>query len=139
MERRRSSVPGELPEPPTQEEDVSYIFNYFSNIVLGNLQTEMEWQVTKVAISNVLLWFLAWTPYAIVVLMGAFGNRQAVTPMMSQIPAFLAKLASAINPVVTALSHPRFREAMFRQFPWLGVPEIVLEETKTAVNKMDLA
>ena len=71
--------------------------------------------------------------------MGAFGNRQAVTPMMSQIPAFLAKLASAINPVVTALSHPRFREAMFRQFPWLGVPEIVLEETKTAVNKLDLA
>ena len=35
MQRRRSSVPGELPEPPTQEEDVSHIFNYFLKDCIG--------------------------------------------------------------------------------------------------------
>ena len=85
------------------------------------------------AISNVLIWFLAWTPYAIVCLIGSFGNRNLVTPLVSQIPAFLAKLASALNPVITALSHPRYREALFTQFPWLGRIEKE-EEIKTQIQ-----
>ena len=96
-------------------------------------------QVAKVAISNVLLWFLAWTPYAIVCLIGSFGNRELVTPMVSQIPAFLAKLSSAINPVVTALSHPRYREALLKQFPFLGfqVPKLMPGETPAQTEKID--
>ena len=95
----------------------------------------MEWKVTKVAISNVFIWFMAWTPYALVCLVGAFGNRKLVTPMVSQIPAFLAKLASALNPVITALSHPRYREALFKQFPFLGRldPE---EDCKTQIQSV---
>ena len=104
-----------------------------------SLQESMEVQVTKVAFSNVLLWFLAWTPYAIVCLIGSFGNRELVTPMVSQIPAFLAKLSSAINPVVTALSHPRYREALLKQFPFLGfqVPKLMPGETPTQMEKID--
>jgi len=114
--RRRDSIPGDIPNPEKIE--------------------SMEMQVAKVAISNVLLWFLAWTPYAIVCLIGSFGNRELVTPMVSQIPAFLAKLSSAINPVVTALSHPRYREALLKQFSFLGTPKSV-DETPTKMERID--
>ena len=74
----------------------------------------IEIRVTRVAISNVLIWVLAWTPYAVVCLIGAFGNRNLVTPLVAQLPAFLAKLASAINPVIAIISHPAYREALFK-------------------------
>ena len=135
--RRRDSIPGDISNPPTPEKIVSFssvLFNKWVQIVF--LQESMEMQVAKVAISNVLLWFLAWTPYAIVCLIGSFGNRELVTPMVSQIPAFLAKLSSAINPVVTALSHPRYREALLKQFSFLGTPKSV-DETPTKMERID--
>ena len=78
-------------------------------------------RIAKVAITNVSLWFTIWTPYAVVVMIAAFGDRSLVTPMVSQIPAFLAKLASVINPFIFALSHPKFREALATKCPCLGM------------------
>jgi r-opsin len=45
----------------------------------------------QVAITNVLLWFCIWTPYAVVTMIGQFGNPMLVTPLVSQLPAFLGK------------------------------------------------
>ena len=59
-----------------------------------------EMRIAKVAVTNVSLWFTIWTPYAVVVMIAAFGDRSLVTPMVSQIPAFLAKLAGVINPFI---------------------------------------
>ena len=75
------------------------------------------------AITNVSLWVAIWTPYAVVVMTAAFGDRNVVTPMVSQLPAFCAKLASVLNPCVFALSHPKFREALTIKCPCLGVRE----------------
>jgi hypothetical protein len=41
-----------------------------------------------VAITNVLLWFCIWTPYALVTMIGQFGNPMLVTPLVAQLPAF---------------------------------------------------
>merc|ERR1712025_59120 len=61
-----------------------------------------EVKIAKVAITNVMLWVGIWSPYAIVCMISCFGNRALVTPLVSQIPAFMAKIASCLNPVVLA-------------------------------------
>ena len=43
--------------------------------------------------------------------------------MVSQIPAFGAKIASCFNPVVFALSHPKYRQALQEKLPCLGIGE----------------
>ena len=47
----------------------------------------------------------------------------SITPLMSQVPAFVAKIASCLNPVVYAMSHPKYREALTREMPCLGIEE----------------
>lgn len=81
----------------------------------------VEVRIAKVAITNVLLWLCTWTPYAIVCFIGCFVDMTLVTPLVSQLPSFLAKTGSCINPVVYAVSHPKFREAIAQEIPWLGI------------------
>jgi len=82
-----------------------------------------EVRIAKVAITNVMLWVTIWSPYAFVNMIAVFGNQLVVTPLVSQIPAFIAKSASCLNPVVYAISHPKYREALSREVPCLGIKE----------------
>ena len=82
------------------------------------------------AITNVTLWVTIWSPYAFVVMMAAFGDRNLVTPMVSQLPSFLCKLASVINPFIFALSHPKFREALGTKCSCLGMGDKPPEKTE---------
>lgn len=91
-----------------------------------------EMRICKVAITNVSLWFLAWTPYAVVFMFPLFGKLHWVTPLVSQLPIFFAKTASCFNPVVFALSHPKYREALSELCPCLGIRE---ESSKGGDNK----
>jgi len=94
-----------------------------------------EMKIAKVAITNVMLWFSIWTPYACVTMIGQFGNRSLITPLVSQLPAFLAKTASVINPFVFAVSHPKYREALAIEVPCLGIgneTKVTEEQTVTA-------
>ena len=45
----------------------------------------------QVAITNVLLWVCIWSPYAFVNMIAVFGNQSIVSPLVSQIPAFMGK------------------------------------------------
>ena len=77
--------------------------------ILATLQAEQsaELKIAKVAVTNVLLWICIWSPYATVVIIGPFGNRDLITPLFSQCPSCAAKLASIFNPIMFALSHPK--------------------------------
>jgi hypothetical protein len=44
---------------------------------------------SQVAITNVLLWFCIWTPYAAITMIAQFGNPMLITPVISQLPSFL--------------------------------------------------
>eukprot|EP00096_Caligus_rogercresseyi_P013379 TRINITY_DN6038_c0_g1_i1.p1 TRINITY_DN6038_c0_g1~~TRINITY_DN6038_c0_g1_i1.p1 ORF type:complete len:378 (+),score=135.11 TRINITY_DN6038_c0_g1_i1:116-1249(+) len=90
-----------------------------------------EIRIAKVAVTNVSLWAGIWTPYTIVVLMAVLGSRSSITPLMSQIPSFVAKTASCLNPIVYAMSHPKYREALMKEVPCLGIEEHVPQETVT--------
>jgi r-opsin len=84
-----------------------------------------ELKIAKVAITNVFLWIAIWSPYATVVIIGPFGNRELLTPLATQIPSCAAKCASIFNPIMFALSHPKYREALGEKFPCLVVQEQV--------------
>ena len=66
-----------------------------------------EVRIAKVAITNVCIWVLAWSPYATIAMMGQFGGIHYLTPVVTQLPSFFAKTASCINPVIFAVSHPK--------------------------------
>ena len=64
-----------------------------------------------------------WTPYAIVAMLPVFGYRDFLTPLVSQVPSFMAKTASCLNPIVFAISHPKYREALAEKCGCLGIGE----------------
>jgi r-opsin len=54
-----------------------------------------------------MLWVCIWSPYAIIVFLAGIGSKSSITPLVSQLPCFFAKLASCLNPIVYAISHPK--------------------------------
>ncbi|KAF4519893.1 Ultraviolet opsin Rh7-like 2, partial [Ephemera danica] len=79
-------------------------------------QKKTELKLTIVVIGIIGLWFLAWTPYATVALLGFFGQKHLIMPLTSMIPALFCKIASCVDPFVYAVSHPRFRRELIRCF-----------------------
>lgn len=63
----------------------------------------------------VIVWFVAWTPYAAVSLIGISNNGHVLTPLSSMLPATVAKIAACIDPYIYVLSHPKIRIELFRR------------------------
>jgi len=91
-----------------------------------------EMKIAKVALTNVLLWYMTWTPYAAVVMIGQFGNRALITPFVSQVPSIMTKVTSCLNPIVFATSHPKFREAMRKHMPCMRQKQDIPATSTTA-------
>ena len=69
-----------------------------------------EIKAAKVSILNVTLWTIAWIPFGIVTLWGTWGDPSGITPLINELPVILAKTACVYNPIIYALSHPKYRE-----------------------------
>ena len=87
---------------------------------------------------NVVVWFFAFTPYAVIIFIGLIGQYQIITPVTAQIPAFCIKLSSCINPIIFAFGHPAYREALEKRVPCLGIRE-AKPEPKTGTNNTTVA
>ena len=74
-----------------------------------------EIRIAKVAIINVTLWIMAWSPFAIICMLGTWGDVSRITPLVNELPCILAKTSCAYNPVIYALSHPKYREVILYQ------------------------
>ncbi|XP_039965047.1 opsin, ultraviolet-sensitive [Bactrocera tryoni] len=81
-------------------------------------KNKTEQKLALIVVGIIGLWFLAWTPYSIVAMMGVFGKQKYLTPLGSMIPALFCKTAACIDPYFYAATHPRFRME-FRRL-WLG-------------------
>ena len=46
---------------------------------------------------------------AAIVLQGAVGDQEKITPLVTILPALIAKSASIANPIIYAISHPKYR------------------------------
>ena len=72
-----------------------------------------EIRIAKVAMLNISLWVTMWTPYAAIVLQGAYGDQSKITPLVTMLPALIAKSSSVANPIIFAISHPKYRMVQF--------------------------
>ncbi|XP_052129432.1 opsin, ultraviolet-sensitive-like isoform X2 [Frankliniella occidentalis] len=69
-----------------------------------------EVRLAWVAAVVVGLWFISWTPYAVVALLAVSGRPP--DPLVSMLPALFCKTASCLDPYVYAVTHPRFRREL---------------------------
>lgn len=102
---------------------IMYCYIYILKVVISsrdirsNLdkhQTEIKLSI--IVIGVIILWFVAWTPYSIVALLGISGNEDKISPLISMIPAIFCKASASINPYVYAITHPKFRREFVRVF-----------------------
>ncbi|XP_071546445.1 rhodopsin-like [Panulirus ornatus] len=80
---------------------------------------QRETQLARVVLTSVGFWTMAWTPYAVVALLGVFSWSSALTPINTMLPALFAKLSTLYNPFIYAVSHHRYRQEVARRLPWL--------------------
>jgi r-opsin len=69
----------------------------------------VEIRIAKAAITVCALFVASWTPYAVLALIGAFGDQTLLTPGITMIPACTCKFVACLDPFVYAISHPRYR------------------------------
>ncbi|CAG9860516.1 unnamed protein product [Phyllotreta striolata] len=86
-----------------------------------NESTELK--IAKAAITVCFLFVAAWTPYATLSLIGAFGDQSLLSPGVSMIPALACKLVACFDPYVYAISHPKYRIELQKRLPWLSIRE----------------
>lgn len=68
-----------------------------------------EIKLAFLVMAVIVLFFVSWTPYAIVTLLGIFGQKELIKPITSMIPALFCKTAACINPFIYIITHPKFR------------------------------
>ncbi|KNC21061.1 Opsin Rh3 [Lucilia cuprina] len=90
-----------------------------------------EIRIAKAAITICFLFFVSWTPYGVMSLIGAFGDKSLLTPGVTMIPACACKMVACIDPFVYAISHPKYRLELQKRLPWLAINEKAPESTST--------
>ncbi|XP_071420018.1 melanopsin isoform X2 [Pithys albifrons albifrons] len=79
-----------------------------------------EWKMAKIALIVILLFVISWSPYSVVALVAFAGYSHALTPFMNSIPAVIAKASVIHNPIIYAITHPKYRRAIATHVPCLG-------------------
>ena len=78
------------------------------------------------------MWVVAWTPYAVVALIGTSGYADLLTPTSSMIPALAAKSAACIDPFIYSLNHPKIRQEIMQRV--YNVSVAFMHERRTGAN-----
>ncbi|XP_039304627.1 opsin, ultraviolet-sensitive isoform X3 [Solenopsis invicta] len=99
-----------------------------------NAQTA-EIRIAKAAITISFLFVLSWTPYGVLAMIGAFGNKALLTPGVTMIPACTCKFVACLDPYVYAISHPRYRLELQKRLPWLELQEKSPADTQSSVTE----
>lgn len=86
-----------------------------------------EWHLAKVALGVILLFIVSWSPYSAVALTATAGYAHLLTPYMNSVPAIIAKASAIHNPIIYAITHPKYRAAIGRYVPLLR-PLLRLQE-----------
>ncbi|KAG9485236.1 hypothetical protein GDO78_008362, partial [Eleutherodactylus coqui] len=78
-----------------------------------------EWKMAKIALIVILLYVISWSPYSTVALVAFAGYSNMLTPYMNSIPAVIAKASAIHNPIIYAITHPKYRMAIAKYIPCL--------------------
>ena len=99
---------------------------HFTRTTILRQRKQTEVRAAMIILWLVLLGLTAWTPYAIVSLIGQFGpldndgQVQWLSPLTTSIPAFFAKTAIVLNPLVYGFCHPQFRRTLHQLTFYIG-------------------
>ncbi|CAH1796452.1 unnamed protein product [Owenia fusiformis] len=74
-------------------------------------------KVAKCIVILVCLYLATWTPYAVISLIGTFGDAGKITPVVALLPCIAAKMAVIYNPIVYSLTHPNFKHLLAKKMP----------------------
>ncbi|GLV45013.1 Rhodopsin 3 [Carabus blaptoides fortunei] len=96
--------------------------------------TSVEIRIAKAAITVCFLFVASWTPYAVLALIGAFGNQALLTPGVTMIPACACKFVACVDPYIYAISHPRYRIELQKRLPWLAIKESANDSQSTTTE-----
>ncbi|XP_040291757.1 melanopsin [Bufo bufo] len=78
-----------------------------------------EWKMAKIALIVILLYVISWSPYSTVALVAFAGYADILTPYMNSVPAVIAKASAIHNPIIYAITHPKYRMAIVKYIPCL--------------------
>lgn len=102
---------------------ISYCYVHILRVVIRskNIQSNKNKSKTEIKLAAVILgviglWFLAWTPYSIVALLGISGNKNKISQFGSMIPSLFCKTSACIDPYIYAATHRRFRLEFGKMF-----------------------
>uniref|UniRef100_A0A8C5PZS8 Opsin 4 n=1 Tax=Leptobrachium leishanense TaxID=445787 RepID=A0A8C5PZS8_9ANUR len=79
-----------------------------------------EWKMAKIALIVIFLYVISWSPYSTVALVAFAGYSSVLTPYMNSVPAVIAKASAIHNPIIYAITHPKYRMALAKYIPFLG-------------------
>lgn len=74
------------------------------------MKIHQESKLVRSVTGLVACWFISWTPYAVIVVIGLFLPSVTIHPIMSMIPALFSKCSSIVNPYIYFISNPRLRK-----------------------------
>lgn len=96
-----------------------------------NTGIKYESKTARVSLIVIIIFCVSWAPYAIVALIGEFGDSSVVTRLTAGVPCLIAKLSTVINPLIYALLHPMFRQKLVS----LGACTETEQERRTSVRR----
>nr|WCQ76408.1 long wavelength sensitive opsin 2 [Ptosima undecimmaculata] len=82
-------------------------------------KTSAECKLAKVALMTISLWFMAWTPYLVTNWTGVL-QTASISPLATIWCSLFAKANAVYNPIVYAISHPKYKQALHKKFPSLA-------------------
>ncbi|XP_023649549.1 visual pigment-like receptor peropsin [Paramormyrops kingsleyae] len=77
-----------------------------------NLDWSDQIDVTKMSIVMILMFLVAWSPYAIVCLWASFGDPRTIPATMAIIAPLFAKSSTFYNPCIYVIANKKFRRAI---------------------------
>uniref|UniRef100_A0A3B5QJM8 Opsin 4 n=1 Tax=Xiphophorus maculatus TaxID=8083 RepID=A0A3B5QJM8_XIPMA len=99
---------------------VPVLFSSSRDAVKSFHRLQNEWKMAKIALIVILLYVVSWSPYSAVALTAFAGYADMLTPYMNSVPAVIAKASAIHNPIIYAITHPKYRLALAKYVPCLG-------------------
>nr|WCQ76413.1 long wavelength sensitive opsin 2 [Chrysochroa mniszechii] len=100
--------------------------------------TSAECKLAKVALMTIALWFFAWTPYLVTNYTGIL-ETASISPLATIWCSLFAKANAVYNPIVYAISHPKYKQALYKKFPSLACATPADDTTSTASGATSVA
>lgn len=83
-------------------------------------KASVEVRIAKACITVCFLFVASWTPYAVLALIGAFGDKSLLTPGVTMIPACTCKFVACIDPWWVIHISPFSSFSLIYKFVFIG-------------------